>query len=376
MSSSGLLKKYSRIPIHIVEDHNDALYHILRGIGSKHLPFTKNTMIHFDSHPDLLLPSSLESSEIFDLHLLIEKLSIENWILPAAFAGHISTIVWIKPPWSKQMDDGDYTFFIGRLKGTTKIRVSCPMLYFISELLYCNKSELEDSKEINLHVCTLNFENNSGIKSSVAEIIEKNDGSFILDIDLDFFTTMNPFIDMHKNVNMYERLASIYKFDLTSSDLEKVEKFQEKRSKQLEIFRNVFEMAVKKLNKESSLGDVKRLCKGIDDDVIRNELINLIYDLCKKCDDVDWGLIHDAGCTCDDSNRDLPHHLSSNKEISILLDNSQKFLSSLPAPLLITVARSSLDDYCPPNKVDFLQQEMCSYFKRNHDVEIKLHYEE
>ena len=36
---------------------------------------------------------------------LFESLSIENWILPAVYAGHISTIVWVHPVWANQIPD-------------------------------------------------------------------------------------------------------------------------------------------------------------------------------------------------------------------------------------------------------------------------------
>lgn len=43
--------------VHIVEDHDEALHHVHRAIGSKKLPFSGIGLIHFDSHPDLLSPS-------------------------------------------------------------------------------------------------------------------------------------------------------------------------------------------------------------------------------------------------------------------------------------------------------------------------------
>ena len=76
---------------------------------------------------------------------------------------------------------------------------------------------------------------------------------------------------------------------------------------------------------------------------------------------IDWGMVHDAGCTCDDS--DLPHHPSSTEEVRHLIRNTKHFLSDLLdpktsnkiCPTIITIARSSLDDYCPPDQVDMIQ---------------------
>ena len=72
-------------------------------------------------------------------------------------------------------------------------------------------------------------------------------------------------------------------------------------------------------------------------------------------------MIHDAGCTCDDS--ELPHHPSTSEEIQDLIRSTNAFLltimdqktSNQIHPTVITIARSSLDDYCPPDQVDMIQ---------------------
>ena len=40
--------------------------------------------------------------------------------------------------------------------------------------------------------------------------------------------------------------------------------------------------------------------------------------------DIDWNLVHDAGCTFDDS--ELPHHVSSKQEIQTLLASTEKLI--------------------------------------------------
>ncbi len=44
------------LPVHIVEEHNDALTHVYRAIAGKKLPFSETVLVHFDAHPDLLSP--------------------------------------------------------------------------------------------------------------------------------------------------------------------------------------------------------------------------------------------------------------------------------------------------------------------------------
>lgn len=46
----------SVLPVHVVEDHDEALPHIYRAIAKKWLPFRGSVLLHFDSHPDLLSP--------------------------------------------------------------------------------------------------------------------------------------------------------------------------------------------------------------------------------------------------------------------------------------------------------------------------------
>ncbi|KFM77772.1 hypothetical protein X975_23656, partial [Stegodyphus mimosarum] len=87
-------KQKTTLSVVIVEDHNDVLYHIYRAIGSKRLPFSDGTMIHFDSHPDLMIPKTLNAEKIYEKEHVLNSLSIENWIMPALYAGHFSTVVW------------------------------------------------------------------------------------------------------------------------------------------------------------------------------------------------------------------------------------------------------------------------------------------
>ncbi|XP_049861656.1 UPF0489 protein C5orf22 homolog [Schistocerca gregaria] len=121
----AIYKKFKELPIFVTENHNEVLPFIYRCIGSKHLPFTGNTIIHLDSHPDMLIPKSMPADTVWDKYKLFSELSIENWMLPAAYAGHLSNLVWVKPPWAKQMQDGASQFVIGRDTATGEIRSVC-----------------------------------------------------------------------------------------------------------------------------------------------------------------------------------------------------------------------------------------------------------
>ena len=56
------------------------------------------------------------------------------------------------------------------------------------------------------------------------------------------------------------------------------------------------------------------------------------------------------GCTCDDT--ELPHHVSSRDEIASLMTSSKDLLEQIGGKItVVTVARSSLDDFCPKDQV-------------------------
>lgn len=366
----SLLKRYKEIPIFIVEDHNDVLPFIYRSIGSKHLPFVDNTIIHFDSHPDMLIPRNMKADTVFDKYKLFDSLSIENWILPAAFAGHLSKILWVKPPWANQIENGNHNFSIGREQNSDEIRVTSLDNYFLSDGLYCTKDMLKDIKEIEFEVLTLgNVSTSKSDLKYTAKLLDryvKNGDSFILDIDLDYFSTRNPFKGLYKNACLYDHLKSIYSFSTPDkSNLKNVEEFVANRKMKLEQLESAW-----------SYFGRNRSLKGFEGSLIP---VSIIEELGNKVlsfyNEVDWEMIHEAGCTCDDT--DLPEHVSSREEITFMLSNSfSEFLKLLPsAPTIVTISRSSEDDYCPPEEVDWIEEEVVSLVKTHFNTtNVILHY--
>lgn len=80
-------------------------------------------------------------------------------------------------------------------------------------------------------------------------------------------------------------------------------------------------------------------------------------------EEIDWSMIYDAGCTCDVT--DLPHHESTREEIQSLVQQLESFLVQLPAPpTVITVSRSSEDDYTPADQVEQIQELVLAALKK------------
>ncbi|XP_063182155.1 UPF0489 protein C5orf22 homolog isoform X2 [Chroicocephalus ridibundus] len=152
----GCLRAYPALPVWVVEDHQDVLPFIYRAIGSKHLPASNISFVHLDSHPDLLIPVNMPADTVFDKEALFSELSIENWIMPAVYAGHISQVVWLHPPWAQQISEGKHHFLVGKDLSTTTIRVTGTDHYFLSDGLYVPADQLENQKPLNLHVILIN----------------------------------------------------------------------------------------------------------------------------------------------------------------------------------------------------------------------------
>ncbi|XP_046671870.1 UPF0489 protein C5orf22 homolog [Homalodisca vitripennis] len=357
------LKRFREIPIFVVEDHNEVLPFIYKCIGSKHLPLMGNTLLHFDSHPDMLIPQGMNADTVFDKYELFSALSIENWILPAAFAGHFSKILWIKPSWAHQLSEGNHRFKIGKEIKSNEIKVTCLENYFLGDTLFCKEENLSDIKEIELEVFTLptdeviaetneiNTEINAGvnqIKTLFSRFLDEGT-QFILDIDLDFFSTRNPFKELYKNADLYDELKPIYQLSIPDkTNLQAVEEALEIRKAKLEQLSSAWLYVEEHGNLEGFSGDLVPIFQ-----------IEMLVDRIKNCyNSVDWGMIHDAGCTWDDTG--LPEHVSSKEEITKMIEGHfSSFLQLLPgSPTIVTISRSSEDDYCPPEDVDWIQEKV------------------
>ena len=76
---------------------------------------------------------SLTADRCLMKRALLDAVSIENWILPAAFVGVLDRVVWVRPPWAEQIPDGEHHFHIGRERSTGMVRITCTESYFINE---------------------------------------------------------------------------------------------------------------------------------------------------------------------------------------------------------------------------------------------------
>lgn len=390
-------RTYKDLPVWIVEDHHDVVPHIYRSIASRHLPLSAIPLVHLDSHPDLLIPVNMAADTVFDKEKLFSELSIENWIMPMVYAGHVSSVAWLHPYWAQQITEGAHQLMVGRDRSTTTIRVTSVENYFLSDGLYVSEEQLENSKPLRLSVVRVQpvepghqpdkekpdmpevkrsrvegscsdspvppegvreqLSTHSGgemekagsteyIVRHVSALLGHDTQPYILDIDLDFFSCKNPFKELYTQEE-YTILQELYGFrgPTAGADQEALEECVEQRVRQLEDL----EAAFADLLEDDGEETVARWASypGMA------SLAALISSLKSRNATPDYEMVHQAGLTCDTV--ELPHHISTDEEIQRLVYAVQRFLKHLPKPTLVTVSRSSLDEYCPLEQVDWVQ---------------------
>ncbi|XP_068426973.1 UPF0489 protein C5orf22 homolog [Clinocottus analis] len=412
MSSLPLKRSYKELPVWIVEDHHDVVGHIYRAIASRHLPLKNIKMIHLDSHPDLLIPVNMSADTVFDKEKLLSELSIENWIMPMVYAGHVSCVAWLHPYWAQQIREGEHRMSVGRDPSTTTIRVTSTDNYFLSDGLYLSEKHLENSKPLRLNVVKVNpvqpsdwsltgkrpvedakgllakrprpecsnageascseplsrctdflrpaegttmssladDDNNEGSTCYVVKIISaflSETEPYILDIDLDFFSCKNPFKELYTQEE-YNILKELYDFrgPNPDADEEALDECVDRRVHQLEDL----EAAFADLLEDDGEETVTRWASNPG----MAPLAQLVSSLKSRNQCPDYEMVHQAGLTCDSG--ELPHHISTDEEINRLIAAVQLFLKAVPKPTLVTMSRSSLDEYCPVEQVDFVQR--------------------
>lgn len=410
MNAPPQKRVYPKLPVWIVEDHHEVVQHIYRAIGSRHIPMKGIKMVHLDSHPDLLIPVNMPADTVYDKETLLRELSIENWIMPMVYAGHVSHVAWLHPYWAQQIREGQHCMCVGKDSSTTTIRVTSKDDYFLSDALYVPLDHLENPKELHLHVirvdpvvssqttklesgqssakvpkaaqtqddmqlkavtpCTSSSQPPDGsaasgnisetaknkaddgstsyITDKLLAVIEQTD-PFILDIDLDFFSCKNPFKDMFSQEE-FALLKELYSFSKPQQDPDEEELLEcvERRTRQLEDL----EAAFADLLEDDGQETVERLAANPG----MKSLFRLVHSLKNRPSPPDYEMVHQAGLTCDYS--ELPHHISSDEEIQQMITAVQLFLETLPKPTIVTISRSSLDEYCPAEQVDSIQIRM------------------
>uniref|UniRef100_A0A3Q3XBE1 Uncharacterized protein n=1 Tax=Mola mola TaxID=94237 RepID=A0A3Q3XBE1_MOLML len=342
------------------------------------------------------------------LFFFVSELSIENWIMPMVYAGHVSCVAWLHPYWSQQLREGEHSMAVGRDSSTTTIRVTSTENYFLSDGLYVTEKQLENMKPLRLNVVKVNPVKENDHKAEEASFSQQcfrctdtlvatestnetslredfeDEGStsyvvkrmstlvcetepYILDIDLDFFSCKNPFKELYTQEE-YAILNELYNFRGPSPDAdeEELDDCVDRRIRQLEDLEAAFADLLDDDGEETvarwaSLPGMASLAQLVSSLKMRNL-------------SPDYEMVHQAGLTCDCV--ELPHHISTNKEIDGLVTAVRLILRALPKPTLVTMSRSSLDEYCPVEQVDSIQSRVLAILESLYGpLDLHRHYE-
>ena len=412
----------------IVEDHCD-IVPFLHACFRKKIccPTKKLLFVHFDAHPDMSVPTTTKLTDWTNLTSLHDALEddvcgISQFIVPLVANEIISKVVWIRSPWSDQIDDGRYHYHVGDLinpsSGDCDIRrdaaVSLAVDYYVDDDSYRPESELHmtTAKTIDLIVACLGSV--QSLQTHVIDVENEDDVYWVLDICLDYFSTLNPFLPELEGALRQDLLATTFPHDSTHEALTVVQnlfKFmpfrrcpsvgcdvRQMRSHVLDLLKQML-ISLKEVKeeekKEDTHSDSKRP-RYCNDYVVSDDILLALSTLYGQCDYDAYvlpfllllphltsstrKLIHEIGSAVL-----LPHHISDEKEIDFLVAQMKTFLEtvcskaarstsssvsggssiarSLGRPAIVTIARSAVDGFIPSHVVDSIQDKVMNVLR-------------
>ena len=187
------------IPVIITASHHHVLPHWFAAVRSKRLPPRGIQVLHMDAHPDLAVPTGpVPGGMPSEDRSLQTSIDIASFQLAAVRAGIINRVIWLRPRQALQLPDGELRFHLGTGK-RGRILVDSPEDYYVLSRAYAPLSELRNPVTMEIGVVALK-------KLAEGGTLPRLEAPWILDIDLDFFSTRNPAVDQMLAVG-YKREA-------------------------------------------------------------------------------------------------------------------------------------------------------------------------
>lgn len=156
------------------------------------------TLVHFDSHGDMGMPDNAD----YDFWLealgprkdkltpeeLAQSVSINNFIMPAVLLGLVERVIWVKPAWATEVGFGSYRFFVGHSEERRQFVTDSAWVHGGDHFASVQEGErIQVLRRFRVDVVPFNAE-------SLDKLHWK--GPFILDVDLDVFSTENTVVSL------------------------------------------------------------------------------------------------------------------------------------------------------------------------------------
>jgi len=415
------------VTVVIVESHQHVLEHIHEILRKKKLLNKKWSMIHFDAHPDMACTRNAPAIACFaprhyysfgndgekgededernatNLYELLDSTSsgIAEWILPLALAANLNRICWIKPLFSQQMSEGKYQFAVGAecrdddageitsfldLPKDSQVKVDLRHPYYMDDMSFVSSDKLALKQNIELQVSELPIDNQKHrweLHNCRSNTDNAEQSLWILDICLDYFVCLNPYIHDLEKINQSATRAFLdvmkrSKLNITIDINQSISsEYQDDIFRFYELLQQLLLDHCENEN-NSNKKDGKILTTDVTSGIIF-EPISIFFETFEEAEEYISRLIQEIN---NDSrvlsmiieaipNWSMPHDVSSSttERMSKSLLLAEEFLNQRmekinDEPFLITIARSSLDGFCPLPVVDFLQDQILDVIHR------------
>nr|CCA14340.1 conserved hypothetical protein [Albugo laibachii Nc14] len=378
----------------IVDDHNHVLPEIHLAIRQRRLPFDKLGFVHIDAHPDLSFLQEVDPSRIIyqpdELYQALDSSisGIAEFIWPLMYAGHVTRFLWIQSPWSNQMYQmSEQKVAVGKNFKTKRLGVTSCQCHMQDEKLFARESDLvpDTIKYVDLHVrkatafrslpriqeidmhldlATLMSEKECNTREALSQVTELSENGYILDIDLDYFSTWNPlYLELVKECGLkstrmlYCIFHKYLRYKGKDQDITPELRIEEQRR---------FEIALKAVEKACTMhleteqsgysqkllyGEIRALIPFYYKESESAKLLDEFYQLLLRSDQKTRDMVWNAGPCLDQ-----PHYEASKLEIDYLIEDLKKVFAEayLLQPQLITIAKSTQDRFLPPHQLVYV----------------------
>ncbi|KAG9356125.1 hypothetical protein JZ751_000969 [Albula glossodonta] len=305
--------------------------------------------------------------------------------MPMVYAGHVSHVMWLHPYWAQQIKEGEHSMCVGRDSSTTTIRVTSTDDYFLSDGLYVPQDHLENPKPLRLSVIQVNpmeLGEETGERAPPKRPRKQAPGAEEVGTAAEAETCNDRLQPPGGSRDTVRPNGGGDRPRAYSPQAEAGSTAKSKAGSALPECNDRLPPPGGSRHTSSSNGDREK--PGACSPQSTDELQDCVERRVRQLEDLETAfadLIDDDGeetlgrwatdprrrilvclgtteafikCKPDESER------GDEEEIQRLVRAVCLILQALPKPTLVTVSRSSLDEYCPPGQVDSIQNQILS----------------